>query len=71
MHRYIESRPPLRFLIAAGGQKFSREVHPPPTNTALRKYEKTLAVKHEVLSECRPASRFVDFAIDKFLRLLY
>ena len=30
MHRYIESRPPLRFLIAAGGgQKFSRGFNPP------------------------------------------
>jgi len=29
MHRYIESRPPCVFLIAAGGQKFSRGVQPP------------------------------------------
>jgi len=38
MHRYIESRPPLRFLIAAGGvRNFRGGVQPPtpPTNTAL------------------------------------
>ena len=38
MHRYTGTRPPLRFLIAAGGgQKFSRGVQPPnpSSNTAL------------------------------------
>jgi len=40
MHRYIESRPPLRFLIAAGGSEIFAgggvQSPNPPTNTALR-----------------------------------
>jgi len=43
MHRYIESRPPLRFLIAAGGVRNFRGGFNPPTPV---KYSPAITANH-------------------------
>jgi len=74
MHRYIVSRPPLAFLIAAGGSEIfagGSTPNPPPSNTALRHcvlQTRTVVLRRHENQHIFTARRFVLLADQQTLQ---